>query len=358
MTKYILTLALIAIFLFTGTDCKKDNGPIVPPDTTVTPLDTTSQNFTIGTLEFGDGFESSEFNDVWIFDENNIWVVGFLSSKDTIIDGQHVYNTNIIKWNGSKWNVQPYSGTSEGIFGIWASDSMNIYFANGLVVKYENGTYKEFDFSGMDFTGNRRVTKLWGSSNRNVYGVGPWGTVVHYDGTKWTQIEFDRQWYFYGFTGSKETGTAYAVATNSNFDCIIVQINTSTATIIYNTKNSVEKLTAYGIKLWNNSELILSNNQIWKFSINTKKEELINQLSSGYFLPRIAIAGDNDVYFYGSKFQEGEKMVHYNGKRFLEFSLPQRNSVIYGGAYAIKDLAIMVSSSDNKAIVTIIRRSQ
>ncbi len=39
-------------------------------------MDTTTQNFTFETVEFGDGFSSSYFNDVWIFDENNIWAVG------------------------------------------------------------------------------------------------------------------------------------------------------------------------------------------------------------------------------------------------------------------------------------------
>ncbi len=43
-------------------------------------MDTTTQNFTFETVEFGDGFSSSYFNDVWIFDENNIWAVGYIYS--------------------------------------------------------------------------------------------------------------------------------------------------------------------------------------------------------------------------------------------------------------------------------------
>nr|MCU0406819.1 glucosyl transferase [Ignavibacteriaceae bacterium] len=60
----------------------------------VTTLDTTSQNFSFVVLEFGDGFSSSYFNDVWIFNENDIWVCGNVFTNDST-DG------NLYQWNGS-----------------------------------------------------------------------------------------------------------------------------------------------------------------------------------------------------------------------------------------------------------------
>ncbi len=95
---------------------------------TATTMDTTTQNFTFETVEFGDGFSSSYFKDVWIFDENNIWAVGYIYT-DTVV------NANIMRWNGIKWFFEKFSGTSSGIYGIWANSPDEIYFANGIVVK-------------------------------------------------------------------------------------------------------------------------------------------------------------------------------------------------------------------------------
>ncbi len=59
----------ICLFSFLNFSCNTTE----PPDNKDNNQpDTTSQNFTFETYEFGDGFSSSYFNDVWIFDENNI----------------------------------------------------------------------------------------------------------------------------------------------------------------------------------------------------------------------------------------------------------------------------------------------
>ncbi len=94
----------------------------------VATLDTTSQNFTFETFEFGDGYSSSYFNDVWVFDENNIWAVGYISPEDTTINGTHISNPNIIKWDGTGWELQLFSGTSSGIDGTFGHMVLAIYF--------------------------------------------------------------------------------------------------------------------------------------------------------------------------------------------------------------------------------------
>ncbi len=59
-----------------------------------------------------------------------------------------------------------------------------------------------------------------GLLENNIWGIGPWGTIVHFDGQSWTKIDFDTQWYFYEITGNKETGTAYAIAINQTSDYV------------------------------------------------------------------------------------------------------------------------------------------
>jgi hypothetical protein len=224
----------------------------------LTTLDTTNNNFTFETYEFGDGGSSSYFNDVWVFDENNIWAVGYISPEDTTINGRHITNPNIIKWDGQSWKIQPYSGTSDGIEGIWAADTGHIYFASGGLRKYENGVYKVIN-TNLGLTNGQRIEKLWGSSEQNIWGVGPAGTIVHFDGTTWTKIDFDKQWHFYEITGNKETGVGYAVARNPYDDCIIVKLENLLPEIIYKKSVSITKIASWTITSLDNLIYLVSS---------------------------------------------------------------------------------------------------
>ncbi len=309
--------------------------------------DTTSQNFIFETYEFGDGFSSSYFNDVWIFDENNIWAVGELR-----LDNGY---TNIVRWDGKKWFSQKPYFTSSGFEGIWALDSSHIYFASGAIRKYIDGKFSVVN-TNLGLKNGQGIFKLWGSSESNIWGVGPWGTIVHFDGKEWKKIDFDRQWNFYNITGSKETETAYAVGRNSDFNNIIVELKTGIATIIFNTAITAFPFNFTVLNMINNNELIFAGTDIGKFDLKSKKAEVIHDLPLGYGISLTAVYSPNDIYFFGDQYQQGEKMVHYNGVRFKTFDLSPSNSTIFGGAYAIKNLSVMVGFADNKAYLVTIKR--
>lgn len=342
----IIGFFTFAFFLLTFTACNTtepdDNGKI-------NPADTTTQNFTFETYEFGDGFESSYFNDVWIFDKNNIWAVGDVNKTST------TGRTNIVRWDGERWFGFLDELTSSGLTGIWALDTSNIYFASGAVRKYENNAIKIIDLTQLTFSEGQGVHKLWGSSENNIYGVGPWGTIVHFDGSAWTKIEFDTQWKFDDITGDKETGIAYATAKNQQFNTIIVSISTSSANIIYKSIDKEMNLTSSTLSMIG-KEIYLARTKIWKFNVENKEIVLLDDLPPGYGIHAIAINNLNDIYFYGDKVQEGEKMVHFNGVRFKEFNLGTSNTTIFGGAYAIKNLSVMGAFSNNKAYLIKVER--
>ena len=315
----------------------------------------TTQNFTFQTFEFGNGGSSSYLNDVWIFDENNIWAVGDIS-----LENGNGY-TNIFRWNGKRWYPYFKEFDSGGFDGIWAADSNNIYFADGLLLKYQVGVYNYGvinyeDFSNISYTVGQGVHKLWGSSESNIWGVGPWGTIVHYDGSQWTKIDFDTKWRFDAVTGSEKTGIAYASATDQSFNTAIVELKDNSANIIYNSANTTEHLTSFSIKLLNENELLLGNTKVWKFNISAGQTELQYTLTSGYAVVDIAIYSPIDIYYFIDQYGPGEELLHYNGKRFKEINFSSRNSVIYGGAYAIKDLAILTGFSNNKAYLVEVKR--
>ncbi len=337
----------IVLFLQFTTSCnttEPDDKPPVEPDST-------TQNFTFETFEFGDGFESNELNDVWIFNENNIWAVGYI--RDIVTNNKTV---NIIRWDGSKWFGFGDYLTTSGLTGIWAIDTNNIYLASGVIRKYENGVIKVIDLTHLSFTTGQAIYKLWGSSESNILGVGPNSTIVHYDGTAWSKIDFEQGWRFDAITGSKQTGIAYASATNQQFNTIIVELKGNNANVIYNSATDPNNLTSFSIKLLNEQELILAREYVWTFNINTKETKILYSLPPSSYAARSALVSPIDIYFFVKPYEPGENLLHYNGKRYALINFSNRNSVIYGGVYAIKDLAVMTGFSNNKGYLVKVKR--
>ena len=343
--KVSVTILIVNIIYFTSLNCNTTD-----PGGDNSGQDTTSQNFTFETYEFGDGNNSSYLNDVWAFDENNIWAVGYISQTEAQENGVRISNPNIIRWDGTSWKLQPYSGSSSGIYGIWAYDSSNIYFAIGAIVKYQSGRYIETNLGNLNFSMGQSVHKIWGSSEKNIWGVGPFGTVVHYDGTSWKKIDFDTQWSFYNITGDKETGIAYAAARSVNTSSALIELSDGNVKIIKTFEG--EGLTAVamtGDKLWAAGYNILSydikNNTI------TKEDSLY-----GYFIATAEGVSKNDVYFFGGNYDGNEVMIHYNGKRFTEFKLNDDYDTMSGGASTTGRITAYAGSKDARCYINIIRR--
>ncbi len=322
---------------------------------TATTMDTTTQNFTFETVEFGDGFSSSYFKDVWIFDENNIWAVG-----EVLLDDGY---TNIMRWNGTEWLPQRPYHTSSGISGIWAFDTSNIYFSSGAIRKYESGQIIVYSISHLGFTNTQGVHKLWGSSESNIWGVGPWGTIVHYDGNGWAKIDFDRQWYFYNITGNKETGTAYAVARSTGDECIIAEMKNNQAKIIFNSSDFSPQLNSWAIDYYNHKLYLAGadyrSTKIWEFDLlNSVPNVLIdlggNPIETSIF--QIIVNNVNDIYYIGRNYDFGS-MIHFNGLRYSGFGNGLQASSNYGDTHSIDNLTISVGYSNNKAYITKIRRN-
>jgi hypothetical protein len=317
--------------------------------------DSTIQNFTFETFEFGDGFSSSYLNDVWIFDENNIWAVGYISPTDTIVNGTPIINPNITRWNGLNWELQPFSGTSTGIEGIWAFDTSLIYFASGNIIKYQNSIYENIVVPG-NWTPGQSINKLWGSSKNNIWGVGPNSTIVYYNGVAWSKIDFDEGWRFDAITGSKQTGIAYASATSQQFNTIIVELKNNSATVIYNSANDPDNLSSFNLELLDENTLLLGRTKLWSFDIGEKKTKIIATLTSGYSAINIAVNSPIDIYYFVDKYGSGIELMHFNGKRFKALTFTNTSNQIKGDAFAIKDLAVMTGFSNNKGYLVKVKR--
>jgi hypothetical protein len=315
----------------------------------VTTLDTTIQNFSFEFFEFGDGFSSSYFNDVWIFNENDIWVCGNVFTNDSM--GGNLYN-----WNGSYWKAHRLNFVD--MEGIWGINNI-MYLASGGIWKYDRVNLIRQNIEGT-FSQGQAVHKLWGSSESNIYGVGPWGTVVWYNGVKWTKIEFDTQWYFYEITGNKETGVAYAVAISpsNQYDALVVKLENLIVSNIYRKSEAEIKIESRTITYLDNYlYLVGSDLQSTKICRLTEggEIEILQEISSFIGIGQSSALIKNDIYYAGGEGSE-VRLVHFNGIGYKIFNIPQIDSDNYGGIHAIKDLAVSVGFTNNKAYIIKIRR--
>jgi len=335
----LFAIAAVMLLISCSTTEPPDIKPPVEPDST-------TQNFTFETFEFGDGFSSSYFNDVFIFDQNNIWVCGNVLTNDST-DG------NLYHWNGHYWNALRLNYVD--MEGIWGINGI-IYLASNGLWRYNGLALIRQNITGT-FSQGQGVHKLWGSSENNIWGVGPWGTIVHFDGTSWSKIDFDQQWYFYGITGDKENKKAYAFATNNEDIRIIVELSNSGISIIHQS----EQITSVKANAINfiSPNLYLAGSDftstlLWRFNPDTKKIDSLYVLDPRIGITNITGITNKDIYYWGDNYGENI-LTHYNGKRHKTFILPHTNNRI-GGAYSIKDYSAIVGQANNKAYLIKVKR--
>ena len=245
-----------------------------------------------------------------------------------------------------------------GIYGIWALDSSNIYFAVGAIVKYEGGKFIETNLGDLGFTQFQGVNKLWGSSEQNIWGVGPEGTIVHYDGKSWARIDFPRQWYLFDITGDLQSGIAYAAAMDSTSYKAIVKLESSSAQIIYKSPQ-ISSIKPNGLN-YLNGNLYLAGSDfqctlLWRYRTANGEIDSLYTVAPTTGLFNITGESENDLYFWGNDYRVG-KLVHYNGSRFKVFNLPNA-SYTAGGAATKGNISAFAGLSNNKGFVILVNRN-
>jgi hypothetical protein len=159
-------------------------GEIVSNEVSFTTMDTTSHNFTWQIFEFGN-FGNSAFFDVAIINDNDIWAVGEIYVADTNINGYTMYNA--VHWDGNKWELKQilYKNGFWPIRAVYAFNSNDIWFSGYM--RYYNGRFIELSIP--DILIGWGIDKIWGTSSNDIYAVGDYGNIAHWDGKRWTKIE-------------------------------------------------------------------------------------------------------------------------------------------------------------------------
>lgn len=153
-------------------------------------MDTTSHNFV---WEFDTlGIYPSYLNDVAVINENNIWVVGEIKTDEPDTAHNLPYTKyNAAHWDGSEWElvrIQPEQylfGQYTSVFGFENND---VWFGSSIVVHWDGNSYIPYG-SNEGYPGGFYVNAIWGTSSSDMYFVGGGGSIVHYDGTNFTEME-------------------------------------------------------------------------------------------------------------------------------------------------------------------------
>ncbi len=262
-------------------------------------LSTTSHDivWTIDTL----GQPSDFLNDVWGLDENNVYAVGYVNLPGG--------GSGIIKWNGTQWNPFPASaGVKYGIFGFSESsiyvvgESSNRGFAG-----IWNGSGWTTFFSDYFYARGDTVYPLnavWGSSPNDVWAVGDFGTIIHWDGIEWRKVESPTNNFLTDIWGS-DWNNIYAIGFSLINEAEVIHYDG------IKWKNITSELNTYKrgfISTWvnKNKEVYAVGTSIIHYDGNRWNTLEINQTK---FLTRIRGRNATDVVAVG---QRG-RIHHYNG---------------------------------------------
>jgi hypothetical protein len=114
---------------------------------------------------------------IWGNAADDVWVAG---------------GGSVAHWNGLTWSATHDDALgrfhvrdvwTDGADGVWIAGN-GIYGQGGSVLRFDgNGTQ-------MILTGQKDVNALWGSAPDDVWLVGDYGTLHHWDGVRWTSLGF------------------------------------------------------------------------------------------------------------------------------------------------------------------------
>lgn len=308
----------------------------------VTTMDTTTHDFTWHVDTLGGGGNSVLF-DVAIVNDSLIYAVGELYKRDST--GQFETTPySLAVWNGATWQYVRvfYRNQSGGLSiiapvrGIYIPAPGTIWLATGSVYRWDGASIEaEFSFSRLTLPDPfATVTRVWGSGNTNLFGVGSRGTLVHYDGTSWSQMPSGTDVDLLDVWGSADGNTVWTCGWEDFKPTILLRLTSQSG--VWNTVWSEQtpaalredSLSGILTSIWSGDNLrlhIASTHGLYKITAQTKGEANRSSFAGGQFLPgfpfRVRGTDNNDMAMIG----EYSMIAHYNGyswRHYQQFMNP------------------------------------
>ena len=315
---------------------------------TVTTMDTTSHNFIweIDTL----GIYGSYLNDVAVIDENNIWAVGRIRmlDPDSSFNGTGREDFNAAHWNGSEWElilIGVPGVIGEGIFYFSEND---IWVAAGIIYHWNGEEWERFHLWDMGVLGHEDgiITKVWGSEPDNLYFVGREGTIVHYDGSDFEQIESGNDVLLLDVEGSIDGEYVFMVGIDffSPAYSTALQIHEgSVETLYYSEVGFPDNANEWGaissVSIYEDTAYFVTYQGLWKYNYVTL-ESTVDPAFSNYGYRHMVVQAPNDIFMVGG----GGDYTHFNGASW-DFNDALYNnyalSTVWGGGDLKGDITVM-----------------
>lgn len=282
----------------------------------------TSHDFTweVDTL----GHYGSFLKDAWIVNDTCIWVVGNIETDSG--------RFNAAIWNGRTWSSKLID--SEGVicYGIHYFSEDDIWVTSGLPMHWDGNEWILYHLWHMGVLNDSDggVECIWASSPHNIFFVGRKGSIVYYNGSRFTKMESGTDAPIVDIWGIDENHIWATAKTNSVDDdhpdgyesvTFFFDGNRWTRKYVASPENSSEysstEIAGYMNSVWayDNTLYISSRSGLWKESIRGGKGYLDHggkdkPLDGRPFL--IRGTANNDVY----AFTHWAEFLHFNGENW------------------------------------------
>ena len=278
---------------------------------TIHTMDTTSHDITywdIDTLGI-----SGQINDVWIVDEDDIWVVGEINvpDPDSSWNGTGRETFNAAHWNGEKWEYIHIRGNLMNDVGplnsIWYFDENNIWVA-GFPIHWDGNKWTLYHLQDMGL--DVSVDYIWASSPDDIYFVGYKGSIVHYDGKEFEKMESGTDVDLQGIYGLDKNHIWVAGTMINQSRSVILFYNGVKWNVIVDTND--DRFYGYGFNsIWTDSyNYLFLNGGSGRCILTLYNLNLFKYSSAGLWYGHdIDGTGNNDIFCSGA----GSEIVHYNG---------------------------------------------
>jgi len=333
-------------------------------------MDTTNHSFSWQTYQLGDGSSGSTLFDAAIINDTLAYAVGQIYRNDTLYGAA--------KWNGTDWKLiivpaHDYGSTSlrpAQVRTIWAFNDNSIYvatYANLLKWNGQEWSEKAFFMTGIPFTG--QVSKIWATSEQNIYCVGSAGAIYEFNGSLWTKMSSGTDIDLTDIYGSPDGSTVWACGwEDSRYGTYLLRYHGTTWQTAYDgtaaqfsvlDKQICGTLTTL-FCIDNKKVLIGSTTGIFFAPTSTSGEAQRNTFVDTYFpgFPeRLRGNSINDFFIVGYRFF----IAHYNGASWQQYTNFQDDKVILRSVAQKGNLVIGVGELydpiKSKAVIIFGKRS-
>ncbi|KAA3618548.1 MAG: hypothetical protein D8M58_21430 [Calditrichaeota bacterium] len=330
--KHLFIFIILNLIFLIVKSCS-ENG-VKPPNTG---QDTTSHAFTwrIDTL----GKYPSFFHDVTVIDENNIWAVGEVTTDSGTYGGAH--------WDGNKWHLQkfPWDGGSSAtpIRCVWEGTDNNLWVAAASIFLWD-GEKLNMKWRVPSF--GKGVEQIWKIAEDNIYFVGGLGTIVHYNGSSFKELNSNTNIHLRGISGNNK-GNVFVTGYEQNGDAVALEIVNENVTELYRSIGPANVPQGnYGVFLsvWTGDEdaYFLTDAGLLTVNIQSRKKILSNNHELTYPFARHDIEGQagNDLIIVSGR----GKAVHWNGSTWslhteMFDQYPNQTLTTYGADYRSETVA-------------------